>query len=264
MLPSIIYGTAWKELKTEDLVLKALSIGYRGIDTANQRKHYYEEGVGKAIVASRIPRKDLFIQTKFTYASSQDHKIPYNKNSDFTSQVLQSFESSLIHLKTDYIDSYLLHGPSTTFVLTYDDLMVWKAMESLYENKKVRMIGISNVNLKQLKTLCEKAKIRPKMVQNRCYADKSWDKEVREFCIKNDITYQGFSLLTANPDVIEKVGSIAKKHGKTPAQIIFKFSREIGILPLTGTKDEVHMKEDLALDFKLDKEDIKHIESLSG
>ncbi|MCM2326227.1 MAG: aldo/keto reductase, partial [Candidatus Woesearchaeota archaeon] len=255
MPPPILYGTAWKELKTEDLVLKALSLGYRGIDTANQRKHYYEEGVGNAIKKSGIVRHDLFIQTKFTYASSQDNRIPYNKNSDFTSQVLQSFESSLIHLKTDYIDSYLLHGPSTSLVLTYDDLIVWKAMETLYENKKIRMLGISNVNLKQLKTLFEKAKIKPKIVQNRCYAVSGWDKEVREFCMKNDIIYQGFSLLTANPGVVEKVSGIAKKHNKTSAQIILRFSKDIGILPLTGTKDDIHMKEDLDLDFTLDEED---------
>ncbi len=262
MIPQIIYGTAWKELDTESLVLKAIKLGYRSIDTANQRKHYFEEGVGSAIMKSNIKRSELFIQTKFTYASSQDSRIPYNKNSDFTSQVLQSFESSLLHLKTDYIDSYLLHGPKTAYAVTYDDLMVYKAMEALFEKKKILALGVSNVSIKQLKVFYEKAKYKPNFVQNRCYASMGWDKEVREFCIKNKITYQGFSLLTANPNIIQSVKDIAKKHKKTEAQIIFRFARHMNILPLTGTTDELHMKEDLELDFELSSEEIKYIESL--
>ena len=262
MIPQIIYGTAWKEERTQELVLKALKLGYRAIDTANQRKHYFEEGVGNAISKSGIPRKELFIQTKFTYASSQDNRIPYNKNSDFTTQVMQSFESSLLHLKTEYIDSYLLHGPKTPYSVTYDDLMVYKAMEALFEKKKILALGVSNVTIKQLKVFYEKAKHKPKIVQNRCYASMGWDKEVREFCIKNKITYQGFSLLTANPNIIQSVKNIAKKYSKTEAQIIFRFAKHIGITPLTGTTDEKHMKEDLDLDFKLSSEDIDYISKL--
>ena len=113
--PQIMYGTAWKEGATAALVTQALECGFRAIDTANQRKHYFEEGVGLGLASfyenSSIERKELFLQTKFTYARGQDHRKPYDERASYTDQVHQSFESSLKHLKTDYIDSYILHGP---------------------------------------------------------------------------------------------------------------------------------------------------------
>ena len=85
-------------------------------------------------------------------------------------------------------------------------------------------------------------------VQNRCYAERGWDRTVREVCRAHRITYQGFSLLTANRHVVasNRVGAIATAHGVTPAQIIFRFAQLVGMLPLTGTKDPAHMREDLA------------------
>lgn len=106
---NVIYGTAWKEDRTESLVAQAIEAGFRAIDTANQRKHYYEEGVGqavkKAIAARSVPRADLFLQTKFTYARGQDHRLPYDPKAPVAEQLRQSFESSLEHLGTDYLDS---------------------------------------------------------------------------------------------------------------------------------------------------------------
>ncbi len=86
------------------------------------------------------------------------------------------------------------------------------------------------------------------VVQNRCYASRGWDRTVREYCLANGIVYQGFSLLTANPHVVAhaRVGAIARRLNVTPEQTVFAFARRIGILPLTGTTDEGHMKEDLA------------------
>src|SRR5438552_18911209 len=113
--PTFLYGTAWKEEQTEPLTYLALEMGFAGIDTANQRKHYDEEGVGKAIKgfldAGSNQREDLFIQTKFTFAQGQDHRKPYDANARYATQVRQSFESSLRHLGLNYIDSYILHGP---------------------------------------------------------------------------------------------------------------------------------------------------------
>jgi diketogulonate reductase-like aldo/keto reductase len=263
-IPPIIYGTAWKEERTEDLVVKALKLGFRAIDTANQRKHYYEEGVEIAISKSGIPRKELFLQTKFTYINGQDSRLPYDPDADFKTQVRQSFQSSLEHLKTDYIDSYVLHGPSSRFGIAKEDCEVWSEMESLHKEKKALVLGISNVTLLQLKELHGKAKIKPAFVQNRCFSQLGWDKDIREFCKKNNIIYQGFSLLTANPLAIQAVKDIAKKYKKTPAQIIFRFCMHIGILPLTGTTDEKHMKEDLALDFSLNKDEIIFIENIAA
>ena len=88
----------------------------------------------------------------------------------------------------------------------------------------------------------------PWCVQNRCYARLRWDLEIRKFCRRYGILYQGFSLLTANGEIVEHpvVRRIAESHGATAAQIIFRFAQRIGILPLTGTSSERHMAEDLA------------------
>ncbi len=262
-LPSIIYGTAWKEETTEELVLTALKTGFRGIDTANQRRHYNEAAVGNAIIKSTIPREQLFLQTKFTQLGGQDHRLPYDPHADYAIQVRQSFRSSLQHLQTNYIDSFLLHGPSTRVGLAPSDWQMWREMEKIYQEKQTHHLGISNVNVDQLKLLYEKAMIKPTFVQNRCYAQLEWDKEMREFCNKKDIIYQGFSLLTANTFVLPKVQHIAARLNRTPTQVIFKFAMQMGILPLTGTTNSTHMQEDLALDFNLTGEDVQFIENIA-
>ncbi|MCP5003636.1 MAG: aldo/keto reductase [Planctomycetes bacterium] len=267
--PSFIYGTAWKEDSTADLVNMAVSTGFSGIDTANQPRHYNEPLVGEALLklaSLGINRKELFIQTKFTPVDGHDHRIPYDPSADLTTQVRQSFESSLKNLHTDHLDSYLLHGPYNQPGLENEDWEVWRAIEELYKTGKTRFIGISNVNILQLQLLTEKAEIKPMVVQNRCFANQGWDKEVREFCQANDIVYEGFSLLTANPFVWQnpRVIKISKEFGKTPEQVVFRFTMQMGIHPLTGTTSEQHMKEDLeVMDFKLNSEDLNLIESIT-
>src|SRR5688572_1271829 len=111
-----LYGTAWKEEATERLTLLAIEQGFRGIDTANQRKHYHEAGVGLAVAAAikqgLVTRDELFLQTKFTFIGGQDQRLPYDLRAPIATQVEQSFASSLEHLQTDRLDSYVLHGPS--------------------------------------------------------------------------------------------------------------------------------------------------------
>jgi diketogulonate reductase-like aldo/keto reductase len=266
-IPEMIYGTAWKEDATEGLVRAAIEMGFRGIDTANQRRHYNEAAVGSAIseiLKSGIEREELFIQTKYTFESSQDHRLPYDAHADLSTQVRQSFQSSLEHLRVDYVDSYVLHGPSVPYGLAPDDWQVWREMEAIHEEGRIKYLGVSNVSIEQLKVLFDGAKVNPAFVQNRCFAQQGWDKEVRLFCRDRGIVYQGFSLLTANPFVLPAVMQIAEKNNKTPAQVLFRFSRHIGILPLTGTTSRAHMKEDLALDFSLKDEDIKFMENIAG
>src|SRR5438045_4884185 len=104
-VPRLLYGTAWKEDETERLAALALEQAFRGIDTANQRKHYHEAGVGRAITAATVSglvsRADLFLQTKFTFRGGQDHRLPYNPAAPVATQVELSFASSLEHLGTD-------------------------------------------------------------------------------------------------------------------------------------------------------------------
>ncbi|MDB4956767.1 MAG: ytbE [Myxococcales bacterium] len=255
-VPAFLYGTAWKEDATEPLVFGALAAGFRGIDTANQRKHYHEAGVGAALArkVGALRRDELFIQTKFTFQDGQDHRLPYDPEAPIAAQVAQSFQSSLEHLGVDKIDSLVLHGPSQREGLGADDHEAWRAMEALAVSGRVALLGISNATARQVSELVAFARVAPAFVQNRCYAERAWDGPVRELCADHGMVYQGFSLLTANRQVLDHPGvrAIAKQHGKTPAQVVFRFSRQVGMLPLTGTKDPAHMKQDLAIeDFEL-------------
>lgn len=267
-LPAMIYGTAWKEEATAPLTKLAVTAGFRAIDTANQKKHYREDYVGAALLELKnegISRSDLFLQSKYTYQEGQDHRLPYNPQDDFTTQVKSSFASSLKNLHTDYLDSYLLHGPRAYEGMTDADWEVWAAMEDLCESGQARMIGVSNVGPSHLKELCEKARIKPKMVQNRCFAIRGWDQVVREFCRSNQIIYQGFSLLTANQQVLfdPRVAEIARRLEVTLPEVIFRFALQIGILPLSGTTDPQHMKEDLKITkFELSAADLKLIHAI--
>jgi diketogulonate reductase-like aldo/keto reductase len=268
-IPSFMYGTAWKKAATTELVQLAVASGFKAIDTANQLIHYQEAMVGEALRAlakQGIARDALFLQTKFTSVDGQDHRTPYDANADLTTQVRQSFDSSLSHLQTDYVNSYVLHGPSSRRGLGAADWEVWEAMEDLYQSGKTKMIGISNITAAQLSQLCAQATVKPMVVQNRCFAALGWDKEVREICQGHDIIYQGFSLLTANRAVLadSEVLTIARRLGASPAQVIFRFAIQIGMLPLTGTTNRQHMKEDLqAEQLVLSAEDIELIETIA-
>ena len=270
-IPHFLYGTAWKEDQTTRLTGLALEQGFRGIDSANQRKHYNETGVGEAIqkaeAASLVTRSDLFLQTKFTFRHGQDHRLPYDPLAPIPDQVKQSFVSSLGHLKTDIIDSYILHGPTNRVGLSSDDWAAWGAMEKLHLSGQARLIGVSNVTLEQIQSLCKEARIQPRFVQNRCYAARGWDKQIRQFCSTNGIAYQGFSLLTANQAVMahNELVQIAERHGRTICQIIFRFAIDIGIIVLTGTTNSDHMREDLnVFNFRLKPNEIEIIQKLGG
>ena len=270
-VPRFLYGTAWKEEQTQRPTELALQTGFRGIDTANQRRHYHEAGVGEAISASiasgLVARDDLFVQTKFTSRRGHDHRLPYDPKSPIPVQVEQSFESSLAHLEVEQVDSYVLHGPTSSVGMGPDDWSAWRAMEDIHDSGRARLLGVSNVTLEQLQLLCQEARVQPSFVQNRCYAVRGWDQQVREYCAANSIIYQGFSLLTANSKVLASpdLARIAKRHGRTVPQIVFRFALDIGMLPLTGTTNPDHMRADLdSFDFDLEPAETKRIEELAA
>jgi diketogulonate reductase-like aldo/keto reductase len=265
--PRFFYGTAWKEDATEGLVLAALEAGFTAIDTANQRKHYFEKGAGdglhRFLEKTGKKRSEIFLQTKFTFARGQDHRKPYDENDPFTKQVNDSFASSLEHLRTDYLDSYVLHGPYRNDGIGAEDLETWSAMESLAQ---ARALGVSNISADQLKTLCRQVKKKPAFVQNRCYASREWDRDVRAICKAEGIRYQGFSLLTANREPLARpeVAALAKKYGKTIPQLIFRFCQQLDMITLTGTTNARHMKEDLQIgDFELTREEVTRLEEIA-
>jgi diketogulonate reductase-like aldo/keto reductase len=178
-VPRFLYGTAWKEDQTQPLTALALRQGFRGLDTANQRRHYDEAAVGRAIAAAvaggLFTRDDLFLQTKFTFRRGQDGRLPYDPKAPVPVQVEQSFASSLKHLGTAVIDSYLLHGPSRREGLAPDDWEAWRAMEALHDRGQACLLGVSNVSLEQLQLLCDQAGVRPRFVWvSRKWSFLSW------------------------------------------------------------------------------------------
>ena len=269
--PSFLYGTAWKEDRTAALTELAIRSGFRGIDTANQRRHYFEAAVGQGLAAvyraGIVTRNDVFLQTKFTYQKGQDHRLPYDPAATLSVQVAQSMARSLEHLGTDHVDSFVLHGPASHSHWTTDDFETWQAMIKERDAGRTRLLGVSNISLAQLQQMTRAHAEPPACVQNRCYARLGWDREVRAFCRERNIIYQGFSLLTANVEVLRHpfINALAAEMNTMPAQIIFAFARQVGMLPLTGTSSAEHVQQDLeSLRITLRPEAVRAIESIAG
>lgn len=266
-IPRIIYGTAWKKDKTAALVEQAIALGFRGIDTACQPKHYNEAGVGDGVAACLnrvLDRSQLYLQSKFTPLNGQDPlQVPYDSQASLGEQVAQSMQRSLKNLQTAFLDSLVLHSP---LVNRQQLLEVWRAMEQIYRNGQARQLGISNCyDLKQLEFLYKTADIKPAVIQNRFYAETQYDRAIRDFCKQQSIIYQSFWTLTANPKILAHttVQALAAEYGRSPAQIFFRYLSQIGIVPLTGTTSARHMQEDLAIfDFELTATQCADIEAL--
>jgi diketogulonate reductase-like aldo/keto reductase len=249
--PAILYGTAWKKTATANLVRQAILLGFRGVDTACQPRHYDEAGVGEGIAAALgkgLTRSDVYLQTKFTPVPGQDpQRIPYDPGAPLSEQVAQSFQASLRNLQTDYLDCLVLHSPVRG---EEEGAEVWRAMEAIADSGGARQIGISNCyDLAYLESLYDWARVKPSVVQNRFYAETGYDREIRRFCTQHGIVYQSFWTLTANPHVLasESIVRLAGKYGRTPAQVLFRFLTQEGVVPLTGTTSEAHMREDLGI-----------------
>jgi diketogulonate reductase-like aldo/keto reductase len=256
-IPGILYGTAWKKDETERLVAEAIRQGFRGIDTACQPKHYDEAGVGRGVAQclgdglapnGQLTRGDLFLQTKFTPVDGHDpRRIPYDPSAPLAAQVAQSFETSQRNLGTDYVDSLVLHSPLATDAET---LTAWRALEAIAERGGAHALGISNCySLKSLESLYRTARVKPVVVQNRFHKATGYDAGMRTFCRARGIVYQSFWTLTANRHVLDSAAvlKIASSHGRTPAQVLFRYLTQQDIVPLTGTTSITHMREDLAI-----------------
>ena len=266
-IPRIIYGTAWKKDSTAKLVEQAIGLGFRGIDTACQPKHYNEAGVGDGVAACLhrgIDRAELYLQSKFTPPSGQDpRQLPYDPRASLSEQVAQSFQTSLKNLQTTYLDSLVLHSPLANQQQTME---VWQAMEQIFQSGGAKQLGISNCyDPQQFEQLYRNATIKPAVIQNRFYAETQYDRDLRDFCRQHRIIYQSFWTLTANPGVLAHatLQTMAAKYRRSAAQIFFRYLSQIDIIPLTGTTSESHMREDLAIfDFELTADECNAVEML--
>jgi diketogulonate reductase-like aldo/keto reductase len=225
--------------------------------------------VGTGVAAALEPglkRADVYLQTKFTPVSGQDpNRIPYDPRAPQADQVSQSIAVSLRNLQTDYLDCVLLHSPMPTMAETQT---VWRALETWVDAGRIRQLGISNCDeLDDLQCLYDGARIKPAVVQNRFYADTRYDHEIRAFCGRRDMVYQSFWTLSANPHLLTHgtMTVIASTHHRSAAQILFRYLTQAGVVPLTGTKSEIHMREDLAIfDFELTDAERRDIDRLIG
>jgi len=160
-----------------------------------------------------------------------------------------------------------LHGPASSYGWTRTDAEAWQAMIKEQDAGRTRMVGVSNVSLRHLEQMVGAHDHQPAFVQNRCFARLGWDRDVRSFCKEHNIVYQGFSLLTANIDILRQalIKGMAEQLNASPAQVVFAFARLIGMLPLTGTSDPEHMRQDMAsLDLRLAPDVVQAIESIAG
>ncbi|KAL5524015.1 hypothetical protein ACEPAG_8188 [Sanghuangporus baumii] len=246
-LPKIIYGTAWKKEATKDLVVTAVLQGFTAIDTACQPKHYREDLVGEALQElydkHGKKREDLWLQTKFTSITGQDRSkpLPYDPSLSVSDQVRTSFQTSLRNLHTTYLDSYILHSPLSTQT---DTLAAWNVLNSLKEQGKVRMIGVSNAYQVSIIQLLD-AEYKVEVVQNRWYQENGWDKDVLKYCKEHGVMYQSFWTLTGSPSLLKHrtVLEFAQALQCTPAQVIFRLAQLNGVTPLAGSKNPTHMKD---------------------
>lgn len=229
----------------EQAVLEAVQSGYRLIDTASSYQN--EEAVGRAIRKSGVPREELFITTK-AYLQQMGYE-----------NTKKAFEESLEKMGLDYLDLYLIHMP-------YGDYYgSWRAMEELYKEGKVRAIGVCNFLPDRLMDLCYNVEVIPQV--NQIERHPHYQREVelkimKEFGVQTEAWApfaEGLKGMFTEP-VLTK---IAKKHGKTPAQVILRWNIEHGVIVIPKSVHRERMEENLAIwDFTLDAEDMDKIAAL--
>lgn len=268
-MPRLIYGTAWKKERTEDLVRRAVAAGFKGIDTAGQPKHYFEPGVGaalKTLFSSGLAREAVFIQTKV----NRNYAAELNPDANISTCVEFAIAKSLSNLGIEYVDSLVLHSPYRKHEETME---AWRAMEKAVQKGLVRQLGISNVrSLQELQRVHSEASIKPVVVQQRFYAETNFEHDMRLWCTQNGVHFQSFWTLTANSKqgrsgrdavVSPIMRQLADKYNVTPQVLFFRYVMALGVVPLTGTCNDDHMKQALeARSVPLEGDDTSRIHDL--
>ncbi|RDA82437.1 hypothetical protein CP532_5337 [Ophiocordyceps camponoti-leonardi (nom. inval.)] len=247
-IPNLIYGTAWKQDRTADLVYTALRCGFRAIDSAAQPRHYHEPGAGhglrRAVADGLVRRQHVF----FTSPESQRHTAPYDLCAPLVDMVRQSVESSLrsftVPGQEPYLDSLLLHNPMEDL---QDTMTVWRTLES-YVPHQVRGLGICNVTLDVVRALHRDMIVKPSFVQNPLDNCRAFDVDLRRFCRQRNIIFQSFWTLTANTDLAQSqvVRHVARMADVELVPAYFSLVLGLGAIAiLNGTTQEENMISDL-------------------
>lgn len=253
-IPKVGFGT-WQTPDGDvcyDATLAALKAGYRHIDTA--LVYGNEESVGRAIKDSGIPREELFITTKCpaeikTYDGA-----------------MKSFETSMNNLGLDYLDLYLIHAPwpwtNVGLDCTKGNIDVWRAFIKLYNEGKIRSIGVSNFHPENIEPLIKETGVKPMVNQIRFFLGNTQPK-VYDYCVKNDILVQAYSPLATGKMLDNDVlVHIAKKYNVSPAKICLRYCIDKNTNPLPKSVHEERIIDNLKLDFVISKEDMKVLDSI--
>ena len=250
VIPLLGFGT-WQIKDGEEAyasTLAALTAGYRHIDTAAAYRN--ESSIGRAIKDSGIPRDQLFITTKL-----ESHLKNYE-------QTFVEFEQSRQRLGLDYIDLYLIHAPwpwsewQTNPDYSQGNIAAWKAMEKLYQEKKVRSIGVSNFEISHLEKLFQGIDLLPHVNQIALWIGRP-QKALRAFCSEKEIAIEAYSpLATGRIFKLDLLHTLAKKYKKTPAQIAIRFTVDLGTITLPKSTNPSRIIENGELDFKLERDDL--------
>ncbi|MEU6522881.1 aldo/keto reductase [Streptomyces sp. NPDC046924] len=247
-MPQLGFGV-WQvpDAEAETAVAAALEAGYRSIDTA--AAYGNEEGTGRAIAASGLPREDLFVTTKL-----------WNTDHGYDS-TLRAFDASLSKLGLDHVDLYLIHWPTPArgrYVDTY------RAFEKLYAEGRVRAIGVSNFQREHLEHLIAETSVVPAVDQIELHPHLQ-QRAAREYHAQQGIATEAWSPLGQGKGLLEvpAIVAIAQKHGRTPAQVVLRWHIQLGnvVIPKSVTPSRIRENIDV-FGFSLDTEDLAAISAL--
>lgn len=257
-IPLLGLGT-W-QMEPEDAertVAYALENGYVHIDTA--RTYGNEEGVGRGIKNSGVKREDFFLTTKVS-AFSKSYE-----------EAKQDIEDSLTALQTDYLDLVIIHAPRPWDEMGDDPIEnryyqenkdVWRALEEAYADGKIKAIGVSNFDIKDLESLMEEAKVKPMLNQVK-YHIGNRDEELVQYCQEHDMVVEAYSpigtgKLLDHPDIQK----IADKYNKSTAQIAIRYAYQKGLVVLPKSVHEKYITENAQIAFDLSIEDLDYLNRL--
>lgn len=255
-IPKIGFGT-WQSKDGQEAynsVKYALKAGYRHIDTA--LVYGNEKSVGQAIKDSKIKREEIFICTKIP-AEVKNYQ-----------GAKECFEQSLVNLDCEYLDLYLIHAPWPWNNVGQDchlgNIEVWKAIVELYNEKKIRAIGVSNFHPQDIQYLIDATGVVPQVNQIRYFIGNRQDSIV-EYCEKNNILVEAYSPL-ATGEILDKqeVMNIALKYNTTLPKLCIRYCLEKGTLPLPKSVHEERIIANIDVDFTINKEDMDYLDSLNG
>ena len=235
--------------KVDKVVCDAVKIGYRHIDTAQAYEN--EEGIGKGITNCGIPREELFVTTKI--------RAEYKDYDSAKKSVLESLKK----MGLDYLDLVIIHAPQPWVEFRETDnnyykenVDVWRALEDLYNEGKVKAIGVSNFHDYDLKNILDNCHIKPMVNQVLSHIGQT-PFDIIEFCGKNDIVVEAYSPIAhGEAGRIDDVVRIAEKYNKSFAQICLKYQLQLGCIVLPKASSLEHLENNFDLDFEISDEDM--------